>query len=77
MDGSKNKVPSVVRPAQDIDEQQRDAMKLHVAGAIIHGISSDRVHLFSVAPNLAGNSALSFTLTWRQMLQNCTLISMH
>ena len=34
-------------------------MKLHVAGVIIHGIPSDRVHLFSVAPNLAGNANLN------------------
>lgn len=48
-----------MRPVKDIDEYLRDAMKLHVAGVIIHGISSDRVHLFSVAPNLAGNANLN------------------
>eukprot|EP00965_Chrysotila_dentata_P142031 4695023-Pleurochrysis_carterae.AAC.1 len=34
-------------------------MKLHVAGVIIYGVLSDRIHLFSTAPNLVGNANLN------------------
>eukprot|EP00965_Chrysotila_dentata_P086311 2848085-Pleurochrysis_carterae.AAC.1 len=50
---------SFLRPPHHIEDHLRDAMKLHVAGVIIHGIPFDRVHLFSVAPNLAGNANLN------------------
>ena len=49
---------SFVRPPKNVSEPLKDAMKLHVLGVIFHG-RADKVHLFPVAPNIAGNANLN------------------
>eukprot|EP00965_Chrysotila_dentata_P090068 2972572-Pleurochrysis_carterae.AAC.2 len=46
---------SFIRYPKNVADALKEAPKLHVSGVIIHG-SLDSVHLFAVAPNLAGNS---------------------
>eukprot|EP00965_Chrysotila_dentata_P052434 1739354-Pleurochrysis_carterae.AAC.1 len=50
---------SFIRPVKDISDALRDTIKLRIAGVIIHARTADHVHVFPVAPNLAGNANLN------------------